>query len=91
MAALGNPASQLLSPELFSYSASFRTNVHEFLRAHGREVQLGILHIRCWIVALSDGTQLQVYSQDVCESTLFCDQCRIIGRPSPRFSLFGEP
>jgi hypothetical protein len=75
----GQGPAPLLAPGLWVYSGSFRENVKAFLESQGREVALAVPHTRCWFVSLSDGTQLQVYAEEVQKETVVCDQCRIIG------------
>lgn len=68
-----------------AYAGSFRSNVLEFLAAHGNKVPLTLANTRAWIVPLALGkatVRLHVYeelTEDEAGSIPICDQCRNMG------------
>ncbi len=92
MATLNSSPPPLLSPEAFGYWRSFSRNILDFLETRGTEVQLPNLpSIRCWFVALDDGTRLHVYAETIVPGNSSCDQCRIIGTSFPHLHSFLRP
>lgn len=74
------------------YTGPFRTNVHQFLRAHGTKVALGLRRVSAWYVPLTfcsrqggsgggaGSVHLHVYEERLDEGeTPICDLCRHSG------------